>query len=569
MPKNKSATAKFKIYKIKYEYSINGILDDIKGILNEKLIPFDEINNKGYSGIIYSNNSKPSWLNCIHELVSKNIKEKYQENKNLSYVLFKKSSNNFIYGISGGRGYLHIKEYCEKNYGLNLIPKLINNTDDVVRTIVENRLYDNQIYNHRINRRATNLNLEFNFTNLYKELGLILDNKMLIDLHLIDDNHFSDLEYIRISNKDYVYIEKSLTIKNLDYILDWLDSINERPVNFELNSFIPLSNSENRTSNDLLELLLNNILNEESDDEIEIVGENIEEFLQNDEYSIECNEINFNMHKEDHITWNDIIEFLKEKSLFNNDYLRIILKKAILITFKDGKITLNSNLFDCLDCKIYDTITNLEYFLLDGNWYYLDDTFEEIIFEKFSNIHMESEKFSRDLVDCYPSLKNNWIELYEQNETNYNNSFEKDSEVILFHPLKPNHIEIADMLIYNKDSKKLYLICIKDNFSYPGCRDLYGQIKGSYKYLKNDFSRDDEKIQEYYVKICEKNDNDLPITQEEFKTALNGNFCYIAGFFNNFQENPTLPVKILTNNIFSYLNNSNVEFYIINFNFQE
>lgn len=493
MPKNKSATAKFKIYKIKDEYSINGMLDDIKGILNEKLITFDEIDNKGYLGIIYSHDSKPYWLNCIHDLVSNNIKEKYSGNNNLSYVLFKKSSNDFIYGISGGQGYLHIKEYCEKNYGLNLIPKLINNTDDVVRNIVENRLYDNQIYNHRINRRATNLNLEFNFSNLYKELGLILDKKILIDLHLVDDNHFSDLEYIRISNKDYVFIEKSLTFKNLDYILDWLDSINERQANFELNSFIPLSNSENRTSNDMLNLLLNNILNWENDDEIEIVGENIEKFLQNDEYLIECDEINFSMLKEDHITWNDIIASLKEKSLFNNDYLRIILKKAILITFKEGKTTLNSNLFDCLDCKLYDASTNLDYFLLDGKWYYLDDAFKEIISEKFSNIHIESESFSKDIVECYPSLKNNWIELDEQNETNYNNSFEKDSEVILFHPLKPNYIEIADMLIYNNGSKKLYLICTKDNFSYPGCRDLYGQIKGSYKYLKNDFSRDDKK----------------------------------------------------------------------------
>jgi len=78
----------------------------------------------------------------------------------MSYVLLKESSNHMIYAISGGQGYHHLKGYYEKNYGLNLIPKLINNTDEVVRNIIENRLYDNQIYNHRVNRRATSLNVE-------------------------------------------------------------------------------------------------------------------------------------------------------------------------------------------------------------------------------------------------------------------------------------------------------------------------------------------------------------------------------------------------------------------------
>lgn len=564
MPKEKSKTAKFKIYKIQEKYSINGMLEEIKDTLAEKSISHNNINKKGYVGLIYSNESTPSWINCIHELVSSNIKEKYQTNKNLSYVLFKESSNKTIYGISGGQGYLHLKDYCEKDYGLNLIPKIINNTDDVIRNIVENKLYDNQIYDHRVNRRATNLNLEFEFTNFYKELGLILDKKILKELDLIDDTHFKDLEYVRITNKDYIYIEKSLNLKNLDYIFDWLDSIYQRPLNFELNSFIPISGSENYTPSQILDLLISLIINESKDNyDLEVVGENIVEYLQNDEYIIQCSEIGLKPKEYDYITWTTLEELLKEKNLYDEDSLKSLIKHGILTTTFNGKETLNSNLINCLDCKLYDENTNKDYFLLDGKWYYLTDTFKEIITDKFNNIYENSDNFSKKLIEKYNALKDNWNSLDEKTETNYNETFKDDEDIILFHPLKPDHIEIADLIIYNKENKKLYLICIKDEFSYPGCRDLYGQIKGSYHYIKNDFSKNTAKIDDYYGKISDKNST-LSIAHDEFRKALNGDICYVALFLNKIKSNPTTPIKILTNRIFTTLNHSNVEFYLMN-----
>lgn len=263
MSNKKSATTKFKIYKIKNEYSIDGIFYDIESELTNKQITYDIINKNDYKGLIFSTISQPQWINCIHELVDKNLKNKYQENNNLSYVLFKKSSNNNIYAISGGQGYHYLKGYYEKNYGLNLIPKLINNTDNVVRTIIEKRLYTNQIYDHRINRNTTNLNYEYDFTNLYKELELILTKEILSELNFIDNEYFKDLEYITISNKDYVFIEKKFTWNNLEYILNWIDSINERPLNFELNSFIAISGTENYKPSEMIDILISHILKED------------------------------------------------------------------------------------------------------------------------------------------------------------------------------------------------------------------------------------------------------------------------------------------------------------------
>ena len=566
----KKPTNKFKIYKIKEEYSIEGTFDDIKTKLEENEINYDKINKNGYKGIIYSNESDPSWIKCIHELMTESLKKKYQKNNNMSYVLLKESSNKTVYAISGGQGYHHLKGYYEKNYGLNLIPKLINNTDSVVRNIIENRLYDNQIYNHRVNRRATSLNVESDFTNLYKELGLVLDAKILTELGLIDNEHFNDdLEHIRFINKDFVFVEKSLTFENLEYVFDWLDSVNENRPNFELNSFIEVSGAENHKPSELLELLISSILDDtNSNYDIEIVGEQIVNYLNNDFYLIRCDELNLNLEDDDPIRWKTIENYLNENELFNKESLNALFKNTIINTSQNGEETLNSALLNCLDCRLYDSKTRKDYFLLDGKWFYLSYTFNELITNKFQEIYNNSRRISEFLQKKYPQLLTNWDKITKKNENNYNNSFEKDDDIIVGHTLKPDYLEITDLMIYDETENKLFLICLKNKFDYGGCRDVYGQIEGSYYYLKNKLLTTDEKINSYYNSLKNKNKNKMPITKNEFRHILHErNIVYIAGFIKDFKENPTVPTKIITNNTFNLLKKSEFEFYLMDFNY--
>ena len=563
----KKPTNKFKIYKIKDEYNINGIIDDIKTKLKDK-INYDTIHRNGYTGIIYNNESEPSWIKSIHELLNETLKKKYQKNNNMSYILLKKSSNNTIYAISGGQGYHHLKGYYEKNYGLNLIPKLISNNDNVVRNIIENKLYDNQIYNHRVNRRATNLNVEFDFTNIYKELGLVLDTEILTKLGLIDNEHFKDdLEYIRFTNKDFIFVEKSLTFENLEYVFDWLDSVNANPPNFELNSFIKVSSAENYKPSELVDILISYIMDENNENyEIEIVGENIVDYLNNDYYQITCDKLNLKLTDENHIKWKNIEKHLHEKEIFSEKSLNILFKNTIINTSQNRKETLNSEILNCLNCRLYDMRTQKDYFLIDGDWFYIDYTFNDIITNKFQEICSKSKNISEFLEKKYPQLITNWENITNKNENNYNNSFEDDDEIIVGHTLKPDFLEITDLMIYDKTENKLFLICLKNKFHYGGCRDVYGQIEGSCHYLKNKLLTTDEKINQYYNSLKNKNNDKLPLTKDEFKNILHERkITYIAGFINDYEEDPTIPIKIITNNTFNTLNKAGFDFYIMNF----
>lgn len=571
---NKDAKAKFKIYKIKENYSIDGIIEDTELILSEKGISYDVINKNNFQGIIFNNKSNPPWVKCIWELMSKNLREKYQENINMSYVLLKESSNHNIYAISGGQGYHILKEYYIKNYGLNLVPKLINNTDFVVRDIIEKRLYGNQIYDHRVNRNNTTLKYEFDFTNIYKELGLIFDKEILMKLNLIDDKHFEGLDYIKFTNKDYIFVEKSLTLESFEYVLDWLDFIDEKPPNFELNSFIPISSAENYKPSEMIEFLISFILDKDyTDYDIEIVGENIVNYHDNDKYIIMCDGINLKLTSDFPILWETVENYFKENSLFDYESLKYFFKNAHIITLNNGEKTLDSEILNCLDCRLWNEKDKKDYFLLDGGWFYLDYVFNDIITEKFYGFYDESKGISQYLVDKYPKLLKNWEILdkknMKKNENNYNNSFVNDKEIIVAHTLKPDNLEIADLIIYDKNNSRLFLICIKNNFEYGGCRDVYGQIEGSCNYLKNKLFGTDEKIDSFYTSLKNKNNGIMPINKNEFKEILHkSDIIYVAGFIKKYRENPTIPIKILTNITYNSLKKANFKFYLMDFDYE-
>lgn len=283
---------------------------------------------------------------------------------------------------------------------------------------------------------------------------------------------------------------------------------------------------------------------------------------------IRCDELNLNLEDDDPIQWKTIENYLNENELFNKKSLNALFKNTIINTSQNGEETLNSALLNCLDCRLYDSKTRKDYFLLDGKWFYLSYTFNELITNKFQEIYNNSRRISEFLQKKYPQLLTNWDKITKKNENNYNNSFEKDDDIIVGHTLKPDYLEITDLMIYDETENKLFLICLKNKFDYGGCRDVYGQIEGSYYYLKNKLLTTDEKINSYYNSLKNKNKNKMPITKNEFRRILHErNIVYIAGFIKDFKENPTVPTKIITNNTFNLLKKSEFEFYLMDFNY--
>lgn len=118
---------------------------------------------------------------------------------------------------------------------MNLVPRLINNTDKVVKKVIENRLLGNIIYNSRHNRSLTNLNFETDFSNIYKELEFTIDENILFKLGIED----SIEQNKNVISKDSIRIGKGFTINELNSLIINIDSLQYEHMRFPLNPFSP------------------------------------------------------------------------------------------------------------------------------------------------------------------------------------------------------------------------------------------------------------------------------------------------------------------------------------------
>lgn len=237
-----------------------------------------------------------------------------------------------MYAITGGRGYLIISEFIEKNFGLNLVPRLIKTEDKVIRKVVEDRLMGNRIYTSRRNKSNTDLNFETDFSNVYRELEFSADEDILLKLGVIDSN--KDNVNKNIISKDSFKVSTSLNIGELNTLIERLDEISKEDAMFPLNYFTPANKIgfKNMDIKNLFTKLIYNSLtdNNVKDEEkfnFEIVGQNIAEYPMNSKFELESELMPIGPIEKP-IKWEMIIDNLMMKNSQKN-ILKICFIKVI------------------------------------------------------------------------------------------------------------------------------------------------------------------------------------------------------------------------------------------------
>lgn len=574
-----------------------------------------ELNRYNFKGFLFSYKTSPDWINLIIDLLiddfnkngsDKDINEnelKSNEeiddnetfelsNSNISYILIKtllvedtdKKAKGItllkrnMYAITGGRGYVIISEFIEKNFGLNLVPRLIKTEDKVIRKVVEDRLMGNRIYTSRRNKSNTDLNFETDFSNVYRELEFSADEDILLKLGVIDSN--KDKVNKNIISKDSFKISTSLNIGELNTLIERLDEISKEDAMFPLNYFTPANKKgfKNADIKNLFTTLIYNSLTDKNleDEEkfnFEIVGQNIAEYPMNSKFELESELMPIDPIEKP-IKWEMIIDNLDDEEL-SEEYVENLFYKSYLITYdEDSNETQNIELINCLDGFLKDENDEL-FFLRNGTWYIFNESFSKIINNQFKKIYNFSNDYVlNNIINNYGILKEKWEDYTDENgnnvppsESEYNSEFKGEDSVIYADKCLVNNIEIADLII--QEENKLYLFCLKQKFSGSGCRDLYGQIKASHQLVQSKLKYDIENsLTEYY--------NDL--TKEERRNTINLNLFkrsfektqiyFIAGFLENLKINTKSNyAKILSINMNNELKDNGFEFIIMDFKF--
>lgn len=569
--KESSELIQFSIYKInvekveetislKEDENINDIKSKIieylrncikKGRDNVLISDYDE-----FTLMLIKSKRNPIWKNMVEYMINngkiiEDIDNKKIINESTSYILFTIVDNK-IYAMTGGRGANYISKFIEKNYGLYLIPKIVDKNNPIIRKVVENNIIGNNLSTERITKNVTSVSMEDSLGSIYRELNIQVSKEIAKKLGVsgIEDN-----KQISISSGDSVVIRKSITLEELKVILKTLSKLEEKEDNFILNYFVPIRKKGIKLSY-LKDIMIRSILNNELD-KFQLVSDDISQYYFTSSKYILTKENESILVKTSPIEFKDIIDTLMDDKgrLYKTRIEEALYQYELGTMDENGEtVIVPDKIINLLRGCIEDE--NYCYYLLNGTWYVFEEHFFNKLDEKYKllydNIQTESEK----VVEKFNLTKE------ANNEDMYNGMFIEDRKIITVHKHEIKFIELADLIFYDDDN--IYLMCNKGEFNGEHVRDLENQINTSSKMIELVLRNDKNLIKQYYNDLNEKEKE--KIQQDDFLKLFNKQIVFIAGFSKNYKRQTRSPyAKYLLCELEKNLKNSGFNLLITNF----
>lgn len=569
--KESSELIQFSIYKInvekveetislKEDENINDIKSKIieylrncikKGRDNVLISDYDE-----FTLMLIKSKRNPIWKNMVEYMINngkiiEDIDNKKIINESTSYILFTIVDNK-IYAMTGGRGANYISKFIEKNYGLYLIPKIVDKNNPIIRKVVENNITGNNLSTERITKNVTSVSMEDSLGSIYRELNIQVSKEIAKKLGVsgIEDN-----KQISISSGDSVIIRKSISLEELKVILKTLSKLEEKEDNFILNYFVPIRKKGIKLSY-LKDIMIRSILNNELD-KFQLVSDDISQYYFTSSKYILTKENESILVKTSPIEFKDIIDTLMDDKgrLYKTRIEEALYQYELGTMDENGEtVIVPDKIINLLRGCIEDE--NYCYYLLNGTWYVFEEHFFNKLDEKYKllydNIQTESEK----VVEKFNLTKE------ANNEDMYNGMFIEDRKIITVYKHEIKFIELADLIFYDDDN--IYLMCNKGEFNGEHVRDLENQINTSSKMIELVLRNDKNLIKQYYNDLNEKEKE--KIQQDDFLKLFNKQIVFIAGFSKNYKRQTRSPyAKYLLCELEKNLKNSGFNLLITNF----
>lgn len=499
---------------------------------------------------------EPIWKNLILNMLEMNEEdEKLFKifNDSSSYIIFKIVDNE-IYVMTGGRGSNYISKFIEKNFGLYLIPKLIQKNNSVLKRIVENNTSGNNLTTRRVTKNMSSLVAESNIGSIYKELSIQISSELAPKLGIpLEESK----KLLGVSSGDSFIIRKCISIEMLDNVLKTLSELSKKKDNFILNYFVPAEKKRKKKS-DLNHMLYNYII-ENNVNAFEIIADDIENFYFSSDKFIIKNNDNIIMEKQEPISMDDLMKLMLEmcngnlsinfiKNFLNNTYLNTIDDNGNIIIPQTKIFTVMRG---CVE------IENESYYLLNGEWYVFEDSYFDMLNKNYKDVCDVILSKNYDIINHF-NLKRD-----KKNEDDYNISFKETQNVIVAHKKNLKNVEIADLIFW--DEENVYLMCNKSEFNGPGMRDLENQVLTSSSIISRAREMEPQILEQYYLKLDAK-DKKI-ISQEKFKEILlRKKVVYIIGFNEDLKINTkSVYCQYLLKEIYQNICQSNMELLYVNY----
>jgi len=513
----------------------------IKAIKSREYIELKEFSTTEFKGIYFKTKNTPDWKNLIQNMILSDeaLNEVTDtdvliENISSSYVLFYKF-NDSIYVCTGGYGSTYVKQYTELYFGLYLVPKLVEKSAPVVKRILENNISGNRSSVQYANRDVTSFLVEENMGSIYKEMNVEIDMNLAKKLGINFSPNENKLKKVSIGNKDSITINRTMTIKELERVIQKINSIEDRLDNFVLSYFIPVKKI-GISETELTEELIRNFLNNDIYGAISIVGDEYDKYyFDANKYQVALFDGTILLERDEPITTQEVFQAVIEMGKKNLGMIRSVLKKATISTFdSSGQLLLYPiPIIKAIQGLI--EVDNKTYYIFNGNWYVFNPKYITNLSDQFKDVN---KTFGEQVKTIKDKFKLGISKTMTENQ--YNDSFLNNDKFLFSHTTKLSNVEISDIIFW--DDTNLYLMCNKSKFSGEGARDLTNQILTSADFLQKMLGSGERVnfIDRYYDALKAKakvKNSSFTITRDEFTRLFNKRICYIAGFIENYKDN--------------------------------
>lgn len=523
------------------ENIITKLINSTTDIINKKnksLI--QHVSYEGLKGIIFKTTHYPSWSNVAKQIISNNepqpqkIDEDFLTNTNVSYVYFYLCDDK-VFAVTGGYGSNYISKFTEKNFGLYLLPKIINKDNSVIKSILQNNLLGNQTASQRTNKNSTSIQSEQDMSSIFRQLSIEATRDIAENLGITFKEEESQIKKINIVNKDSIVIHRSISIVELKQVINRICDIEKMTDNFALN-YLVLARKKGLKNNELYEELIQTLVDQKFNNFM-LTGDDYTTFLtcankyiikdkQTGEILIESEEV---------VAFSDVIDLIKNK---NKSTFNEMLKNWTISTVDNAG---NTSLYPI---PILDAIQGFVEFgekqqpcyLFNGQWYVFDSKFSDILNDEFKELFNQQLKNRNTYTANFGLIRN------FSTEEDYNKTIKEEGKYIVSRTALINNVEIADIIIFSDD--QIFLMHNKDSFNGTGARDVSNQIITSASYLQQMLSSVDRDnfLENYYKSIASKyrnTDIKIPVDKTEFKRYFQRTpkIHYLIGYLKGYNEN--------------------------------
>lgn len=563
MPKL-SAETQFSIYKIDFDsvestFDITGekgtkeyleniiavIINSVCSLVRKKpSSQIQQIQFQSFSGVVFKTVHEPAWKTVAEQIIANNeiegaeMAHGFLTNTNVSYILLCAVGSK-LYACTGGYGSNYISKFVVKNYGLYLLPKLVERNNPIVKSVIQNNLVGNQASTNKVNRKTTSLSLEQDMSSVFRQLTVEAERSIVEGIGISFDESESDQKKTNLVNKDSFIVRRSLSLNELVNLLHRLSEVEERDDAFALN-YMVLARKKGIKNADLFEKMVSDFA--EGDlSRFMLVGDEFEQYyINSSRYIIKDNDDAILIDQVEPIDLPTVFALLSaDGKKVSKTNVKIMLKQWQLSTEDNsGNITLFPiSIFDALQGFVEFGETKAPCYLFNGSWYVFDNQYDALLSREYEDLFDNNKPIADGIISKWGLTHT------APTEEKYNEWLSHKEGVQVAHEVLMRNIEIADAILFDdSDNHTVYLLHNKDSFSGAGVRDLTNQILSSSEYLNmhrvsydsTDFFAD------YYNKIVEKakkENRQVTISEDDFIARLKSSkICYVAGYLTQFKR---------------------------------